>query len=557
MNDFSVLIGGKAGAGIDKSATVIGRLLSRLGRHVYIYRDYPSIIRGGHTFSIIRSAQEKITTHRDKADVILALNQDTFDLHRQRLADGSAVIYDTDCVKSEGLNAGVMAAGIPITKIIKEKNAPEITRNACIIGAFAKACGIGWDILEGVFKKEFVKEGSLNLEVARGGYDQAKELIKAAPLAQQGLTLLSGNQAIALGLIRAGLESYISYPMTPTSPILHFLAEGAGDFGLKVIHPESEIGVMLMALGFSYMGRRVAVGTSGGGFCLMTEGLSFSGMGELPVVVIVGSRPGPSTGLPTYSAQTELHFVLHAGQGEFARFVVAPGDAEEAYYWSAQALQMSWKYQIPSIILSDKDLGEGVFDFDIGAVPEIKEAEPLFWDRASAYKRYLNTESGVSPLAFVPDKEAIIKVNSYEHDEYGITTEDPRQTVLMQDKRLRKEKYLREDLEGLETVKIYGDRNSSVGMLCWGSNKGVCREAAEGLGLRVIHPAVLWPFPERQFREALGGIKQLLCVENNATGQLARLVKAQGFNIDKSILKYDGRPFSADELKERIRGVIA
>ena len=181
---------------------------------------------------------------------------------------------------------------------------------------------------------------------------------------------------------------------------------------------------------------------------------------------------------------------------------------------------------------------------------------PSLWDRKSPYKRYLDTENGVSPLAFVPDKEAIVKVNSYEHDEYGITTEDPALTILMQNKRLRKEKYLREELEKLETVKVYGLKDSSVGLLCWGSNKGVCVEVAQNLGLRVIQPLVLWPFPEKQFLRALSGITRLVCVECSATGQLARLCKTYGKNADSVILKYDGRPFSSEELEGRVKGAL-
>lgn len=556
MNDFSLLIGGKAGFGIDKSGTVIARLLNQLGRRIYIYRDYPSLIRGGHTFSIIRSSKEKILTHLDKVDFILALNQETFNFHKDKLKENSSVIYDSDSINIDGLRAGVQAIGVPIARIIKEENASEIMRNTCIIGAFVKASGIKWEILQSVLEKEFTKDAGLNLNIAHRGYDEVKELFKLESLSQDILPLLSGNQAVSFGLIKSGLKTYISYPMTPTSPILHFLAGIADNFNLKVLHPESEIGVILMALGFSYMGEKVAVGTSGGGFCLMTEGLSFAGMAELPIVIIVGQRPGPSTGLPTYSAQTELQFVLTAGQGEFVRFIVAPGDAEEAYFWSAQAMNISWKYQIPSIILTDKNLGEGVFNFDLSSIPEIKEESSPLWDRKSPYKRYLVTESGVSPLVFAPDKDAIVKVNSYEHDEYGISIEDPKQTALMQNKRLRKEKYLQIELDKLETVKVYGNKDSSVGLLCWGSNKGVCLEVAKRLDLKVIQPLVFSPFPVEQFKESSKGIKKLICVENNATGQLARLIKMYGFKVDEQILKYDGRPFSLDELEESVRGVL-
>jgi len=310
-----------------------------------------------------------------------------------------------------------------------------------------------------------------------------------------------------------------------------------------------------MALGFSYAGERVAVGTSGGGFCLMTEGLSFSAMAELPVTIILGQRPGPSTGLPTYTCQSELNFALSAGHGEFTRFVAAPGNAEEAYYWSAMSMNLAWKYQVPAIILCDKTLNEGAYSFDEDLIRAIKYQEPLLWDRVGEYKRYQNTKSGISPLAFPSYKDAIIKVNSYEHDEFGVTTEDQNLTVTMQDKRLRKAKYLLEELEQYETVKVYGKKDASTAILFWGSNKGPCVEAGEKLGLKVIQPIVFSPFPLRQFKEALKGVKKIICVENNATGQLADFVKFYGINVDKRILKYDGRPFSLDELEQELKNI--
>lgn len=551
MDNFSVLIGGKAGFGIDKSGAIIGRLFNQLGYRIYIYRDYPSVIRGGHTFSIIRASKTRIATHQNKIDFLLALNQETLDLHRAKLNKDCLFIYDSEAVKINPV--ATCGIGIPLGQILKEENASEIMRNTCIIGAFCKAAGIKWEVLDSVLRKEITKEIDLNLKVACRGFDASNESTKIEQLEQKSLPLLSGSQAVGLGLIKAGLKTYIAYPMTPASPLLHFLAEAAPDFGLDVIHPESEIGVILMALGFSYMGKKVAVGTSGGGFCLMTEGLSFAGMAELPIVIMMGQRPGPSTGLPTYSSQTDLHFVLNAGQGEFPRFIVAPGDPEEAYYWSAAAMNMAWKYQLPSFILSDKNLAEGVFNFDLDSIKEIKEEAPPLWDKKSPYKRYGFSENGVSPLAFVPQKDAIIKVNSYEHDEAGITTEDPKLTTMMNDKRLGKEKYLAQELEGFESVKVHGNIDSQTALLCWGSNKGVCVEAAQNLGLKVIQPLVLSPFPVKQFQEAIKGVKKIISVENNATGQLVRLLKIYGFDCSAKILKYDGSPFSLDELEVKVR----
>ena len=207
-------------------------------------------------------------------------------------------------------------------------------KNTCILGGFCKTVGIDWAILEEVLKKHIPKNLELNLKVAKRGYDSAMEFCSIEKLNSPALPILSGNQAIALGLIKAGLQAYVAYPMTPSSSLLDFMARFAPDFGLKVVHPENEIAVMLMAQGFAYAGQKAAVGTSGGGFCLMTEGLSLAGMAEMPVVIMMGQRTGPSTGLPTYTAQSDLHFILNAGQGEFPRFVIAPGDAQDAYYWS-------------------------------------------------------------------------------------------------------------------------------------------------------------------------------------------------------------------------------
>jgi len=557
VKDISILIGGKAGFGIDKSSLVIASILNQLGYSIYVYRDYPSLIRGGHTFSIIRASDGSIASHKDKIDILLALNQDTVNLHKARLSGGSVVVYDSDSIKPETVDGPWKAMPVPLAGIVKAEGGQEIMRNVCIIGAMAKAAGVSWQIAEGVLRRHFPKEIDVNLKIAERGYTASQEAFKIDQLNNPPRSLLSGNEALALGLINGGLDAYLAYPMTPSSPILHSLAGLAGEFGLKVIHPESEISVMLMALGFSYAGKKVAVGTSGGGFCLMTEGLSFSGMAELPVVVIMGQRPGPSTGLPTYSSQADLHFVLNAGQGEFPRFLVAPGDAEEAYYWAGVSLNIASKFQVPAIILSDKNMGEGTYVFDLAkAAGNFREESPAEWDGKGEYKRYLNTSGGVSLLAFPPDKDAVIKVNSYEHDEMGITTEDPEATVKMQDKRLRKETLIKDELKRYETVKIYGNKRSETVLLCWGSNKGVCEEVAKKLNVKAVQVVVLSPFPVEKLKDALAGANKIIAVESNATAQLVRLINSFGSGVHGKVLKYDGRPFSVEELTKKIEGLM-
>lgn len=430
-----------------------------------------------------------------------------------------------------------------------------IMRNTCIIGGFCRVVGIAWDVLERVLRKHIPKQLDLNLKVARRGYDAATEFTKIERIDQLSLPILTGNQAIGLGLIKAGLGAYVAYPMTPSSSLLDFMARSAADFGLKVVHPESEIAVMLMAQGFAYEGVKVAVGTSGGGFCLMTEGLSLAGMAEMPVLIVLGQRTGPSTGLPTYTAQADLHFALNAGQGEFPRFIVSPGDAEEACYWSGVALNMAWKYQTPAFILSDKTVSEGLYSFDATAAGEVKEEAPALWDGKGDYNRYKYTQSGVSPLAFPPLRSQIVKVDGYAHDCLGITTEDPKTTAKMNDKRLLKGKAMATEMESYETVKVYGDGKTAL--VCWGSNKGVCTEVASKLGLKVIQVLVLSPFPEKRFRDAMKGLERTITVECNSTGQLSRLARSYGFELKEEILKYDGRPFSLNELEAQVRKVTA
>jgi 2-oxoglutarate ferredoxin oxidoreductase subunit alpha len=553
VSNFSVLIGGAAGDGINEAGLTASRLFSRLGYYVYMYYDYPSLVRGGHNFVIIRASDQKIAVHLDKVDTILALNQDTINFHRARLRDNTIVVYDMDKVKLEDLKQP--SIGLPIEKILKEEGGLPVMRNTCIIGGLSKVTGIDWSILEQVLKKHIPKRIEQNLKVARRGYDLAQNQVELEKLDRPALPALTGNQAIGIGLINGGLKAYVAYPMTPSSSLLEFMARSAEKFGLKVIHPESEIAVILMALGFAYAGVKTAVGTSGGGFCLMSEGLSLSGQAELPIVIMMGQRTGPSTGLPTYTAQSDLHFILRAGQGEFPRFIVSPGDAEEAYYWSGIAMNMAWKYQIPAFILADKTVCEGLYSFDINSAGNLKEDTPMLWDGMGQYKRYKYTETGVSPLAFPPVKDQVIKVDSYTHDENGITTEDPKITKDMVNKRLLKAKSMAKELDGYETVKVYG--HSTTALLAWGSNKGVCMEVAKKFDLRAIHMLVLSPFPMKNLEKALEGVKRTICVECNATGQLAQLLQQYGFHTDDQILKFDGRPFSLEDLEIEVKEMIA
>ncbi|MFZ1947877.1 MAG: 2-oxoacid:acceptor oxidoreductase subunit alpha [bacterium] len=565
MREHSVLIGGQAGDGIRQVGSLAAHLLSSLGYRIYFWDDYPSLIRGGHNFSVIRAADRVIGAYTSDVGVLIALDQTTIKEHARQLRAGGLVVCDSDVVKAEEAGGtgrtGDRLVGVPMTGIVKEAGGKPIMRNIAALGATARAMGIDWETVRSVVAAEVKKAAETNLKIAELAYGRAGEpRLKVEPLAGAGsegagaagpLPLMPGNEAIALGAVRAGLKLYISYPMTPSSSILHFLAQQEEELGIVTYHPENEIAVVVSAIGAAYAGVRTMVGTSGGGFGLMVEGVSLVAQNECPVVFLVSQRPGPSTGLPTYTAQSDLWFFLNAGHGEFVRFAVAPGDPDQAFRLAGLAMNLAWKYQIPAFIISDKNVSESTFSFESRG-DEVRREEPPLWDGKGTYRRYARTPSGVSPLAFPGQKGAVVKVTSYEHDEYGITTEAADESARMQEKRLAKRKGLAEEVERMEAVVTYGDKASATALVTWGSTKGACREVAENLGLRVVQPLVMEPLPVGQVKRALAGATRVIAVENNATAGLARLLACHGIKVHGTILKYDGRPFAVDDLRRRV-----
>jgi 2-oxoglutarate ferredoxin oxidoreductase subunit alpha len=549
LKDFSILIGGKAGQGSRMAGLIIAKIFNQLGYKIYTYEDYQSLIRGGHNFSEIRVSKKEVQSRKGKIDFLLALDKETVDFHKKDLEKDGLLIFNADKVQ---LNEGI---GIPIETISRELGGKPIMANTALISAFAKIIGIGWEILENVLKKEIRQEVELNLKIAKRAYDFSETKTKSLSDFKRIKSLstnllLTGNEATALGMARAGLKFYFAYPMTPSTSIMNFLARRE-DLGVKVIQPENEISVINMALGTSFVGKRSAVGTSGGGFALMTEAVSLAGQSETPILIVESQRAGPSTGMPTYNLQGDLLFVLNAGQGDIPRFVIAPGDAEQCFYYSALALNLAWRYQTPVIFLLDKDLSENTFSVNEKILGKIKEENPVFWDKKGEYKRYKITKDGISPLTFPGEENAIVKSTSYEHDEFGITIESE-EVKRMQEKRLKKYEKMKREVERLPAIKIYGNKNSRIALISFGISKGAAREAAENLKIKLIQPIIVEPFPKRQMERALKGVKKIFTVELNTTGQMAKLLNQNGIKVDGKILKYDGRPFLAREIEEKL-----
>ncbi len=489
---FTIGVGGAAGDGVKRTGIKIGSLLRDLGFQVYISLDYPSLIRGGHNFVRLSFSKEKVWNDYSDLDILVALNEETTELHKNELKTDAKTI-----------------SGLPL---------PEILENI----------------------KNILKE---------------KEIEGGEPSGE----LIDGNKAFGKGLLAAGLDFYVAYPMTPSTSTLHYLAGEQKPGGLKVVQPENEISVINMALGMAYAGKRTAIGTAGGGFALMQEAFSLSGMAELPLVVMVSQRQAPASGVPTYSSQSDLRFVIHAGHGEFPRIVIAPGDSEESFQAGIDALNLAWKFQVPVVVLLDKILSEHMMTVPIDMNLGHKESGKMANNVNADYGRYEFTEDGISPMAFPGIPNAVVKVNSYEHNEKGITVDKAEDIKKMIDKRFTKMKGIGEDMHNIETIKVYGDKESKNSIIFFGSTKSPVLEASKHLNKDTKLIQIIWlePFDTEKVKRELEGAEKIICVEANHNGQLASLIHERtGIEITEKILRYDALPFDPIKLAEEINSKL-
>lgn len=557
----TIAIGGAAGDGIREAGINFSEFLNELGYKTFSSFDYPSLIRGGHNYARISYAVETVHADYRELDVLVAVNAESVRIHMRALKPGARVFVE-EAYLNELQDVGIPLIPIPMKKIAEETKAPQVARTSIAFGAYGYTLGLPLNRLKDLADKVYANVGSeVNVALVEKGYKYAQNLgctrDECTVPTEHGEVgeVMDGNKAIAKGLLAAGLEAYVGYPMTPSTSTLQFLAKQGKKQGLKVVHPEDEIAVLNMALGMSYAGKRVAVGTANGGFALMQETFSLAGVAEIPIVIMVSMRMGPATGLATKTSQGDLQFVLHAGHGEFPHFVVAPGDVEECFDCAADALNIAWKYQLPAIILSDKHLSESyksVLINEKNKGPDLgKRAVPL----QGHYLRYKITEDGVSPIAFPGKPGVIVKATSYEHSEEGEATEDPGMVKAMQDKRYRKLDGMYRDFAWFPTVKTYGDQNSDVAIVFWGSTKGAMLEAAKQLKVPAKLVQVLWmePFDADRINAELANKRVIIDVEANHTAQLAALIREKtSIEIRNKVLKYDSQPFMPSELAQEI-----
>jgi len=574
-----LLVGGEAGAGISRSGFLFAKTCLRGGLYVFGANDYQSLIRGGHNFYTVRANNEMVYSQADTVDLLLALNKETILFHKDELVAGAGIVYDGDQIEltdEELERDDIKLYSVPLRSIVKELEGPQIMENTVALGAAIALLDYELELLNSVLRDTFKpKVAEQNIEAAKKGYNYTKENYKdkfgyelqKTDLAGKNRVFLTGNEAICLGALNAGCKFYAAYPMTPATPLLHFLAPLEKEYKMVVIQAENEIAAVNMVAGASYAGVRSMTATSGGGFCLMSEGLGMVGMTETSPVIVLVQRPGPSTGLPTYTAQGDLRFAIHASQGEFPRVLIAPGDVEESFYSTLEAFNLAEKFQIPALIISDKYLAEShgtaePFDqnrigIDCGKL--ITETE---YTGEEEYKRHKFTEDGISPRAMPGTKGAIVRTNADEHNELGYTTEDPVLTTKMNDKRFKKLDALNKELENYETVKLYGPEKADATIIGWGSTKGPIREAMkllkeEDVTVNFLQVVYLHPFPAGKVQGMLQSAKKTIVVENNKTSQLTSLIREHLLKtIDHKILKYDGRPFNPEALSKSIKEVL-
>jgi len=550
---YNLLIGGAAGQGIDTTAAILEKLLKRAGYSVFTMRDFMSRVRGGHNFYTIRFGTETVRSHSSRLDGIIAMNLETVDLHKDELKEDGFILCD------EKLSAkDPRAIMLNMDDRAKLLGNPRVA-GSIALGAILKLFGESLDKVEGVFKEAVHAQYlEVNMKAVQEGYGLVEGRYAHLNASYGDWLLISGSKALALGALAAGVKFYSAYPMSPSTAIMEYLAGKSHEAGVVVEQAEDEIAGINMAIGASFAGARAMTGTSGGGFSLKVEALGLSGMAEIPLVVVDAQRPGPVTGLPTRTEQSDLKFVISASQGEFPRMVIALRDQEDSFYQTVRAFDIAERYQIPVILLSDQYLGDAsatVKPFDLKG---LKVASPGREWTEKEYLRYRLTEDGVSPR-LVPGKvKAFVSADSDEHDERGFITESADVRNKMMEKRMGKIRLLKEELQEPEFI---GPEKFDTLLLGWGSLKGPLYEAVELLNktsdkkVAALVFGDVYPLPEKLLREKAKKASRIVNVEQNYTGQLAQLVReVTGIVCEGSVLKYDGRQLSGEEIALRLEG---
>ncbi len=579
MIDIEWLIGGEAGYGIMTTGAMMAKIFTRLGLSVFDYVEYPSLIRGGHNAYYVRASDEEIYTQKRPVDILVALNRETIDKHKSELSKNAAVLFDPAVTKVDPneFPQEILQVPVPFLDITKQVNADRLMVNTVSVGSSLALFHPDYKILEGILQDAFGKKGEKvigdNINTSKGGFDY---VIKNFPnkfgvtvdQKPQERILIGGAEAVAYGAIRAGVKFAAIYPMTPMNTVMTTLTAHALKYNIITKEPEDEIAGINMAIGAGFAGVRSMVGTSGGGFSLMVEALGLAAQTETPIVIFEGMRPGPATGMPTWTDQGDLRFVLHAAQGDFPRIVLAPGDIPEIFSMTMQAFNLAEKYQMPIIVLVDKYLMEGhaaIVEQTIKKISDEYKIErgKVLTDQETAaqtdYKRYELVPDGISPRSLPGQQGGIALSGSDEHNEMGLYDEAADMRNKMMEKRFKKLKIATPEIHPLD---MYGPEEAPLTIVGFGSTKIVVQEAMrwlekDGIKINLLKVHSMSPFPGELVASIIRNAEETLVIEANYTGQFEGLIKEYtGLTLNHRFRKYDGRPFYPEEIVEKVKEVL-
>jgi 2-oxoglutarate ferredoxin oxidoreductase subunit alpha len=561
-NDISIVLCGEAGQGLQVVEKSLASILKTSGYNVFATKEVMSRVRGGVNSTSIRISPERVCAYVERIDLLVPLSPGRTKHLQKRISKETKIIGEKGHIDFACLEGSCQLFDISFSDLAAEAGS-KIYANSVAIGALCALLAVDFEKIRSFLSKYFDAKGDKvvndNLEAARKGYDTGIDLRESKKITLQiskgkdieEQVVLSGAEALSLGAIAGGCNFISAYPMSPSTGVLVFLSQHAKEFGIVAEQAEDEICAINMGLGAWYAGARAIVSTSGGGFALMQEGMSLGGMIESPLVMHIAQRPGPATGLPTRTEQADLNLALYCGHGEFPRIILTPGNIEECFYLAQKAFDLADKYQIPVFILTDQFLMDSYYNFstlniDIKSNDYIAKTGP-------DYRRYAITENGISPRGIPGYGEGLVTVDSDEHDEEGHITEDLEIRTKMVDKRLKKMSAIKEvsikpELIGLNEYKML--------IIGWGSNYEVIKEALQQINKSdwaFLHFKQVFPLPPDSL-DYLKRAEKIVCVENNASGQFAGLIKLEtGIEIKERILKYNGLPFSVEEILEKLK----
>lgn len=543
--EISIVLSGEAGQGIQSIEGLLTKILKKEGLYVFATKEYMSRVRGGINSTEIRVSENPVKAFVNRIDLLISLKKEGITHLKNRISNQTIVLDET-----------------PFLAIANETGGP-LYSNTAAVGYICGLLELNQTVIEKVLSKYFGKKSpeiiQNNFNAARKGYELAQSSnltisIKRNTEISKSL-VLDGAEAIALGALAGGCNYVCAYPMSPGTSVLTAMAEYSKKIDVVVEQVEDEIGVANMAIGAWYAGARALVTTSGGGFALMTEALSLAGIIETPIVIHLAQRPGPATGLPTRTEQGDLNLALYAGHGVFARIILAPGTTEEAYYLAQKAFNMADEYQVPVIVLTDQYFVDTYYNVSVLKLNTDKNTYHIRKTEKD-YKRFALTDSGISPRGVPGYGDGLVAVDSDEHTEDGHITEDADVRNQMVEKRLKRFDLLK---KAAIPPSYFGSPKADILLVAWGSTLPMVQEALEKLqnpSIGLLHFSQVYPLPEN-ISSYFSHAKKIIVIENSENGQFADLLKLEAdVKIDHKILKYNGLPFSVEELTDKINSLV-